>query len=141
MARSSYRVKRWLRNVTDWRNYTIYQTIVGGKKASLPPIIFLISADNDIFPDDVTDAPEWFAEADFVLSLAGGVIINYEWVTDHWETTDDFPSSSGSGYIVQGAMTYPITFSGAEYDGNFITATGAVRITAAAGVYIVWSGN
>lgn len=143
MARSSYRVKRWLRNVVDWRNFLVYRQLGGDPSAGdrTLPIRLALSSGNELVPSDVANAPEWFLQADFDLLLSNGNTVSFVWNTDHWTTTGDFPGSEGSGTITQGANSYPARYSNAEYDGNFITAANSVRIVGANGVFITWSGN
>lgn len=144
MARSTYRIKKWRLSRKDWRDYIIYlgMTKKRGGGSLITRIELYLSTGNVLTPENVFNAPDWFTVGeDFTLTVSGGVVINFVWNTDHWETVDEFSAISGTATLSQNGEVFPARYYGATVLGDFITAAASVKITAAAGVYITWSGN
>lgn len=111
----------------------------GGAGTTSTRMILSLSPGNQLFPEDIDNVPEWFEVGEnFTLSLSDGDI-EFEWDTDHWEAVGDFPRNSGTGTVIQGANSTPARYRNAD-STNYLTAAGSVRITAASGIYITWSG-
>lgn len=113
---------------------------LGEPTPPIPPFTFTLSADNDLFPADLQDTPDWFENADFTLTTSGGAVIDFVWMTDHWETTDTFPSKNGVGTVAQGENATAAKFFNATAPASYILAALGIRITAAGGTLITWTG-
>lgn len=104
----------------------------------IPPVVLTLSDNNELYPADIANVPDWFVNADFTLVLSDRTI-SYVWVVDHWETSDTFLRASGTGTLVQGANSNPAQYIGAIIN-NYILGAGGVRIVASAGLFITWTG-
>jgi len=79
------------------------------------PIILAFTEGNILLPDDVDGAPDWFDQADFILTFSDEGHVEMVWTDDHWEVAEGvFPSADGTAILSQGIRTIPAEYSGAE---------------------------
>lgn len=144
MALSSYRIKRWLRNRKDWRDYTVYLGTAqrrGDRPPPTIPVLLDISPGNALYPEGVTERPEWFVVGEDFFITFGSRTIDFDWDTDHWIAVGEFPTETGYAVLTQGDNSHVARWINATKTINHITAEGDVYITAANGVFITWSGD
>lgn len=108
-----------------------------------PPVIpvdLTLGAGNRLDLGGVSNPPEWLTAATFTLTHTGGVI-TFTWVTDHWETTDEFPSASGTGIVTQAGNEWTARWFNADVNlGPVIEQADAVYWMGANNTQILWSG-
>ena len=111
----------------------------GKSGPSIVPIILTLEADNTLQPSGVANAPVWFTQADFTLTV-GGSDIDFTWTGTEWTSSGSFPSSSGRGTLTQGSDSHTARYVNATAETYNILAAAGVRLTGAGGVLISWSG-